>query len=160
VRQCERLLELDEQLPAFLEGKITPAGPGERIELAVLCSLKGLHRAAVRFYEEAFAAQPKLAGYLNPGHRYNAACAAALAGCGQGQDAAKLDDKERAGLRRQALDWLRADLEAWRRLLDQEPDLVPGETVGRKRWPVPQPRRGGHIPAQGNALGDGALGGC
>ncbi len=36
-----------------------------------------------------------------------------MAAAGQGQDAAKLDDKERARLRRQALDWLRADLVLW-----------------------------------------------
>jgi hypothetical protein len=36
--------------------------------------------AAARWYSEAFAAQPKLADDLNAGHRYEAACAAALAG--------------------------------------------------------------------------------
>jgi hypothetical protein len=49
-------------------------------------------------------------------------CVAALAGCGQGADAAKLDEKERARLRRQALDWLRADLTAWGKLLDKQPE--------------------------------------
>ena len=37
-------------------------------------------------------------------------CYAALAAAGQGEDAATLDDQERARLRKQALDWLRADL--------------------------------------------------
>src|SRR5262249_46494360 len=32
VRQCERLVELDEQLPGFLEGKTQPASPAERVE--------------------------------------------------------------------------------------------------------------------------------
>jgi hypothetical protein len=41
-------------------------------------------------------------------YRYNAACCAALAAGGQGKDADKLDDKERARLREQACDWLRA----------------------------------------------------
>ena len=124
VRECERLVELDGKLSGILEGKTTPASPDERIELAVLCSLKRLHRAAVRFYEEAFAAKPALA--INPDafHRYNAACAAALAGCGQGKDADKLDGMERGRLRRQALDWLRADLDDWRRLLDEKPDKI------------------------------------
>src|SRR5262249_4942115 len=84
--------------------------------------VNGLHRAAARFYEGAFAADPQLLDDLKAGSRYDAACAAALAGCGQGQDADKLDGKERARLRRQALDWLRADLEAWGRLLDRGPD--------------------------------------
>src|SRR5262249_54569305 len=51
-----------------------------------------------------------------------AACCAALAGCGQGKDAGNVSEKERAHLRRQALDWLRADLTAWnRRLKDGKP---------------------------------------
>ena len=57
---------------------------------------------------------------MSKGNRYNAACAAALAGCGQGKDADQSDDKERARLRRQALDWLRADLTAWRNLLEKD----------------------------------------
>jgi tetratricopeptide (TPR) repeat protein len=121
VRRIERLVELDGNLPGFLEGKVTPTSPGEGIEIAQLCLYKRLSRAAARFYEEAFVAQPKLAERPNS-HRYNAACVAALAGCGQGKDADRLDGKERAGLRRQALDWLRADLAAWGRLLEKEPD--------------------------------------
>jgi serine/threonine-protein kinase len=114
VQQCERLVELDRRLPGFLEGKTTPASANERIELAGLCSLKRLHRGAARFYKDAFAAQPSLVAL----HRYNAACAAALAGCGQGKDAASLDQKQRASWRQQALDWLRADLTARDRHLE------------------------------------------
>jgi hypothetical protein len=61
-------------------------------------------------YADSFAADPQLAGDLPTAHRYDAACAAALAGAGQGADAGKLDAKERARLRQQALDWLKADL--------------------------------------------------
>jgi tetratricopeptide (TPR) repeat protein len=134
VRQCERLVELDERLPGILQGKTTPAGPAERIELAGLCALKRLNRAAARFYEQAFAAQRQLEEDLGAGHRYNAACAAALAGRGEGKDAAKLEGPERARLRRQALDWLRADLEAWGRLLDREPDKAPLATQTLRHW--------------------------
>jgi serine/threonine protein kinase/Flp pilus assembly protein TadD len=130
VRQYERLVELDEKLPGFLERKATPASAAERIELAGLCILKRLDGAAARFYEEAFAAEPKLADDLGAAHRYNAACAAALAGCGRGKDAAGLDDKERGRLRRQALAWLRADLEAWCRLLDKDPGKLRSASVG------------------------------
>jgi hypothetical protein len=42
--------------------------------------------------------------------RYNAACAATLAAAGQGEGDTKFGDKERARLRKQTLDWLRADL--------------------------------------------------
>jgi hypothetical protein len=51
-----------------------------------------------------------LADGLKAAHRYNAACYAALAAAGKGEDAATLDDKERLRLREQALTWLKADL--------------------------------------------------
>ncbi|HZV08052.1 MAG TPA: hypothetical protein VE999_23415, partial [Gemmataceae bacterium] len=81
---------------------------------------KKLYAASARWYAEAFAAQPGLADNPASGHRYNAACAAALAGCGQGEDAMDLDENHCAHLRRQALDWLRADLKAWRSLLAKD----------------------------------------
>jgi serine/threonine-protein kinase len=124
-------------LPDFLEKKSTPASPVERIELAQICSLKSLNHAAARFYKDGFDAEPKLASTPGGVHRYNAACAAALAGCGQGKDAGKLDDKERAHLRREALDWLRADLAAWTALLDKEknqPGSVASVTKTMRLW--------------------------
>jgi tetratricopeptide (TPR) repeat protein len=126
VKQAERLVELDQQLPAFLQAKRQPSDAAEALWLAMLCQqpFKQRYAAAVRFYRAAFAAEPKRAEDLRAGHRYNAARAAALAGCGQGKDAAALDAKERSGLRRQALTWLRADLAAWRNLLEKEPEQV------------------------------------
>ncbi len=117
VRECQRLIELDGRLADILAGKAAPASAAERIDLAQLCALRQRNRAALRFYEEAFAAQATLLAV----HRYNAACAAALAGCGRGKDADKLGDEERARLRSLARDWLHADLEALGRLLDKEP---------------------------------------
>ncbi len=114
LRQCERLIALAEKLPALLKGEARPADANESLSMAQLCQdYKGLHAAAARFYTAAFEAQPALANDLNHPYRYNAACAAARAGCGQGQDAAGLTDGERARLREQARDWLRADLRAW-----------------------------------------------
>jgi hypothetical protein len=88
--------------------------------VASLCQqpYKQLTAAAARFYADAFADEPQLAEMLYRGHRYNAAYAAALAGCGQGKDAGTLPDQERARLRRQALDWLQADLAAWQKQLE------------------------------------------
>jgi serine/threonine protein kinase/Tfp pilus assembly protein PilF len=133
VSRCERLVELDATLPQFLEDKVKPANPGESVELAELCSIKHLHRAAARFWEQAFAGKPRLAEDPRNGNRYNAACAAALAGCGKGKDADKLDEMERGRLRRQALDWLRADLKSWGRLLEKEPATVRPMLAGQLR---------------------------
>jgi serine/threonine-protein kinase len=124
VKECEHLVELDAKLPRVLKGEVQPADVAERLALAELCQLpcKSLYAAAVRFYAAAFAAQPQLAEDLQGQPRYNAACAAALAGCGQGKDADHLDAQECARLRQQALDWLRADLTAYRGLLKNDKD--------------------------------------
>jgi hypothetical protein len=122
LRQCERLLALNEKLPAILKAEVPPAHAAERIELAQLCQQhKGLYAASARFYAEAFADRPRLAEDLQTQARYRAACAAALAAAGQGRDAGGLDEPARARLRRQALDWLRADLDAWARVVEKGP---------------------------------------
>ena len=98
------------KLFAFLKGEFQPGENQERLALAGVCRFKKLNHTAAGLYAAAFAAEPKLADDLAAFHRYNAACYAALAAAGQGEDAAKLDDTERRRLRHQALDWLRADL--------------------------------------------------
>jgi tetratricopeptide (TPR) repeat protein len=108
--KSERLAATRDKFAAFQKGSYTPASNAERLVLAEWCQIKKLHHAATRLYAAAFAADPKLADDLRAGHRYNAACYAALAAAGQGEDAAKLDAKEHTRLRKQALDWLRADL--------------------------------------------------
>jgi Flp pilus assembly protein TadD len=135
VRQAEQLVALDRKLSAILNGQASPADVGEELRLAWLCqqSYKRLYAASANFYAAAFKAQPRLAEDLQAGHRYNAACAAALAGCGQGKDAAPLDESRRASWRRQALDWLRADLKAWRQVLDRHPDKAGPAVVQKLR---------------------------
>jgi serine/threonine-protein kinase len=113
-----RLVALDARLPAVLRSESVPVSRAERIEFAELCTIKQRTAAAARFYAEAFAAQPELADDLEKSHRYNAACAAAKAGTNQGIDAADLDEEERASWRRQALEWLRADLRHWAQLAE------------------------------------------
>jgi hypothetical protein len=60
-------------------------------------------------YAEAFAEEAALAEDLAKGHRYNAACSAALAAACGGADAAEC--------RGRALEWLRADLAARNRVV-------------------------------------------
>jgi serine/threonine protein kinase/Flp pilus assembly protein TadD len=125
LRQAEQMAQLNDRLPAVLLGKDQPKDAAERVAFAQLCQLscREQYAAAARFYTDAFTAEPPLAEKLGEvGSRYDAACAAALAGCGQGKDAHRSDDKERTRLRRQARDWLRADLAAWQKLLEKEPE--------------------------------------
>jgi Flp pilus assembly protein TadD len=120
LQSCERLLSRDAALAALLDGGAEPAGAGERLELAGFCRRHERYSTATRFYAEALAGQPGSAEDPRRGHRYQAACAAALAAAGRGKDAGKPDEKEQARLRRLALGWLRADLEAWAKLLDRD----------------------------------------
>ena len=53
-----------------------------------------------------------------PEHRYDAACAAALAAAGRGEGEPPPDAAAKVELRRKALDWLRAELAAWSKVLD------------------------------------------
>jgi hypothetical protein len=86
----------------------------------------------VRFYTEGFTAQPKLADDLRAGYRYRAACSAAQAGFGQGNDVSTLTESERRVLRRQALTWLRADLAA--RLRPRRPETLPQAVKAVLDW--------------------------
>jgi serine/threonine-protein kinase len=123
VRQAERLVELDASLPRILTGEVKTAGPAEQIEMAWYCQqYKGLYTSAVRCFGAAFTADPQLAENLPAANRYNAACAAALASAGRGTDV-PASDEQRASLRNQALEWLRADLRARTR---------PGQTAGTR----------------------------
>jgi tetratricopeptide (TPR) repeat protein len=117
VKQCQRLVELDGRQQAVVRGELQPGSATERSEFAQLCFCKKYYAAAARLWAEAFLANPKLATDLNAGHRYGAAGAAALAAAGQGAEAARLSDQERAHWRKQALQWLRADLTANGKLL-------------------------------------------
>jgi serine/threonine protein kinase/Flp pilus assembly protein TadD len=129
------LLRLNARLPAVQQRKDQPKDAMECLDFAELClpPYRKHYAGAARFFGKAFVFQPKLAEDLQGWHRYNAACAAALAGCGRGQEAGKLDARERARLRRQALDWLRADLEAWGRLLNKEQSKIRPVVVERMR---------------------------
>jgi eukaryotic-like serine/threonine-protein kinase len=110
VRDAEAKVAVEAKLPAFLKGELKPGSNQERLAMAEVCRAKKFHHAAYRLYADAFAARPKLADDLDREYRFNAACCAALAGAGKGEDTAKLDDQERARLHKQAFEWFRADL--------------------------------------------------
>jgi tetratricopeptide (TPR) repeat protein len=118
VQECQRLVDLEPTLEAVLRGDKRPADAAERTAYAKVCLLKGWSAAGASLYQEAFAAKSELAADLKAEHRFNAACSAALAGCGRGKDTNTLDESKRASWRHQALDWLRADLTQWAKRLD------------------------------------------
>jgi serine/threonine-protein kinase len=128
LQRCQRLRALEVRLPAVVQGKDKPAA-ADCLDLAELCFVKKHYATAARLYAEALAAMPQLTEDLRAGHRFNAARAAALAGGGQGDDAAGLGELERKALRKQARDWLRLDLAAWVKKVDTgtEADRIQAE---------------------------------
>src|SRR5262249_40749848 len=117
MRMCRFLVAMADRIPAYLARKDAPTEPSAQCDLAAWClKHKRLTATAAHFYESAFSAEPKLADDLVAGDRFHAACAAALAGCGIGADAGELGADKRAVLRKQALDRLTADFNAWEEL--------------------------------------------
>jgi tetratricopeptide (TPR) repeat protein len=111
---CDALLTVEGNLPAVLTGKGPPVSASARRALADWClEYRRLTATAARFYEASLAAEPVLSVDLELGYRFRAACAAALAGCGIGEDTSKLDERQKEALRRQALGWLTAEYTAW-----------------------------------------------
>jgi serine/threonine protein kinase/Flp pilus assembly protein TadD len=136
LREAERLAALDVRLAKVLEGRATAMDAVENIAFAKLCQepYRQQHAKAARFYAAAFAQEPALAEARQPGHRLYAAYAAASAGCGQGKGQESLTETDRAALRQQALDWLRADLIAWRQCLDKDPETARQIVAILKDW--------------------------
>ena len=117
LRRCERLIALQDRLPEILQGKHQPADAAEALEFADLCGILGQPVAAARLYADVVAASPRPADNLRTDHRYRAACAAALAGCGRAGDGANLSRGEQVLWRGRARDWLRAEVTLWTRVL-------------------------------------------
>jgi tetratricopeptide (TPR) repeat protein len=119
LQDCRRLLDLDARLSAIDKGDAHPKDTVEQLALAYLCEhYKKRYTTAVRFYRNAFSTQPKLPPKEQAVHRYNAACAAALAAAGRGTDADNLDAKQRSRLRQQALAWLKDALKILDKLVE------------------------------------------
>jgi superkiller protein 3 len=133
LQQCEQWLDTDGKLQAFLAGKGAPTDAAAQVQMAALAQqpFNRHYLTAARLYRDAFARQLPLADR----HRYNAACAAALAGTGQGKDAAKLNDTDRALWRQHSRDWLRAELARLDKALDRANAQARVEIAQRlQRW--------------------------
>jgi eukaryotic-like serine/threonine-protein kinase len=113
--RAEQKKELITRLPDIIAGKAIPKNPAEEFAFAQLCgeSYVRQYAAAVRLYERAFAADPKLADNNLTGRRYNPACYAARAVRGDGKDA-PTDPAARAVLRAKAFAWLKTDLDYYK----------------------------------------------
>ena len=124
--------------------------------------------------EQALGQEPRLAEENKGGYRYDAACFAALAGMGEGEDVSRLGDEQRARRRGQALAWLHADLRQQGRALEKaepaartaivrtlqhwlhDPDLSGYTRYGglsmKDGFPTPWPGPAGGVNADGRVV--------
>ena len=114
-------IALDARLIAIHRGDQQPRDNAERLQLAQRAYDKALQADATKLWADALEADPKLAEDRRAQVRYNAACAAALGGCGRGKDNPAPDDAAKAKLRERARAWLQAELAAWTGLVESGP---------------------------------------
>jgi tetratricopeptide (TPR) repeat protein len=126
IAECERYVALSPRLPAILNGDDRPRDAAQSLDVAYMCYYTKRFRASARFWVEALGADPTLGDDRTLQHRYNSACAVALAAAGKGKDDPKPDDAARAELRSHVLDWLKAERAAWAKTLD------PGDANARR----------------------------
>jgi WD40 repeat protein len=120
---------------ALLKRAEEPADNTERLAFAQIAYDQKKFASATRLWAEALASDPKLGDDRRMQHRYNAACAAALAAAGQGKDDPRPEDGAKAKLRKQALIWLEAELSAWTKLLESGPSQAKLFIAGTlKHW--------------------------
>ncbi len=119
------------RMPALLKGDDRPKDNAERLAVARMCFDTKRFAPAARFWSEALEADPKLADDRQNSHRYDAACAAALAAAGKGVDEPPPDAAAKVKLRDQALGWLKAERDAWAKLLESG---LPKDRTTVVRW--------------------------
>jgi tetratricopeptide (TPR) repeat protein len=108
---------LESQLESILSGEKRTNGADEDLAYGRMC-LQFKHRYvdAGNFFAVAFHGRPELANDLRTGNRFDAACAAALAGTVKGEGSAPLEETDRRIWREQARSWLEEDLALWTKL--------------------------------------------
>jgi serine/threonine-protein kinase len=117
VADAERAQALVPRLPAVLRGEHRPSNTAEQRTFARMAYDRNRFSVAARLWAEALSGDPELADDRDAEHRFSAACAAALAASGQGDDP-KPDEVTKSQLRSQALAWLKDELTTWDRSLD------------------------------------------
>jgi hypothetical protein len=115
IKTNDSLMDMEIRIPLILAGTET-APASQLLDMAVAWAIFKRHYATAAFlFQKAFVADPRLG--QSRGQRYTGACAAALGGCGRGEDAASFSADQRTTLRNQARAWLEADLDLGRRML-------------------------------------------
>ncbi len=132
LQQAESLVAYDKALPAILKDNSAPPPARHCLRYAQVCYNKQLYGSSARLFETALTGK---AGELNLDEKasalqwFNAACAAAKAGCGHGADAAQYDERQRTEWREQSLRWLQMSLAYWETQLAGDVPQASAEAV-------------------------------
>lgn len=118
VKSSEQYAAMEKKMQDYLTGEYTPNDLDSRIALANVFFLKKRYHSTAQLFGEVLDHESELLVKLPPDLREDAIRCAALAAVSKGEDAFKLDDKERARLRKWTLDWLRGELDFFTKLLE------------------------------------------
>ena len=156
IRDTERQLKLAERLPGVLKGEDKPKDTAEELTFAQICYDKASYASSAKFSEDAFRDDPKLADDLIAGNRYNAACSAVLASSDRAKDDPKPSEEEKTRLRKRAIEWLKADLAFWTKLVangNKRQKAFVNQTL--EHWKVDADLKGVREPAELAKLPEG-----
>ncbi|QDV38142.1 serine/threonine-protein kinase [Tautonia plasticadhaerens] len=154
---AEAAVAIGDRMGPLLRGDALPRDADEARAVANLAYDRGLYAASARLWADALAADPSLVDDPHVPHRYFAACSAALAGTGQGEDDPPPDDASKALLRSQALSWIRAELDRHAPLLD-DPEARSAVSSTLSSWRSDPDFSGLRDPSAIDALPEGERG--
>jgi tetratricopeptide (TPR) repeat protein len=116
LQTCLRQIEFGPRVAEYRARTARLATAPESLEIANLLLDRAEYALAARYFADAMEQDPSLAHDLSAGTRYNAACAAALAGTPR-DHGGPIPPAEQTASRERARRWLREDLEAWTQAL-------------------------------------------
>lgn len=131
VEFCDAMIAIEGRLPALLTGAERVASPEESVYIGTMLIRSERYADALRFYQDALAAPTAEMNDPALSLRYNAACAVLMAGTAS--DLSTTKPREHAARIGMALDWLIADLAAWRRNLETGGPHAPAEVAAALR---------------------------
>ena len=133
-RVIRRRVDLEARLEGIRRGDALPGRAAEIVELAEICRIKDLSATEAPLYSQALAMDSSLPRNLRAEHRFRAAVAATRAGCGEGRDAADLDEAGRARWRDQARRWLEEELAEWQERIEKGRPDARRARPGLAKW--------------------------
>jgi hypothetical protein len=124
VEECRELAENEDRVKAIVASGAMPE-PEDLPACAAVALEAGDAATAARWYLAA--SESQYSGIMadpEVGHRFRAACAAALLSLEPGPDSRPALDTESAAWRGRALGWMRTDLDAWRAIRRTSAEVV------------------------------------